>query len=101
MIEQFHLEKKDNLGTPYAGVHAFDSLVNHIHWVYVSHILIMTEPILKDLNLRDKQRKLRYDLNKEPLRSAMGKLIKASTGFGGKDAVISLAKSVIDESNAA
>lgn len=101
MIEQFHRATKDNLGMTDAGVHDFDSLVNHVHWVYVSHILIMTDPILKDLNLHDKQRKLRDDLNKEPLRSTMTKIITASTRFGGRDAVINLAKSAIGESKAA
>lgn len=101
MIEQFHRETKDNLGMTDAGVHDFDSLVNHVHWVYVSHILIMTDPILKDLNLPDKQRKLRCDVNKEPLISAMAKIIKASTRFGGRNAVISLAKTAMGESTAA
>lgn len=61
----------------------------------------MTDPILKDLNLLDKQRKLRCDLNKEPLRLAMEEIIKASTRFGGRNAVISLAKSLVGESKVA
>jgi len=40
-IEVFHREIKSYLGMEDAGVRSFLSLQNHIHWVYLSYLLLM------------------------------------------------------------
>ncbi len=39
-IELFHRDIKSFLGLEDAGVRSFDSLHNHVHWVYVAYIMI-------------------------------------------------------------
>jgi tetrahydromethanopterin S-methyltransferase subunit F len=39
-IELFHRDSKQYLGMMEAGVHNFDSLVSHVHWVYCAYLLL-------------------------------------------------------------
>jgi hypothetical protein len=101
MVEQFHRATKDNLGLTDAGVHDFDSLINHVHWVYVSYILIMTEPGFDGMSLPVRQRRLRDDLNRAPMNAAMKEIAKVSTRFGALKSIRHLVYAAIQEEQAA
>ena len=101
LVEQFHRATKDNLGLTDAGVHDFDSLINHVHWVYVAYVLIMTQADLMGFSLPVRQRRLRDDLNRMPLNAAMKEIVRVSTRYGGIRSIRSLAKSAIQEKTAA
>jgi hypothetical protein len=41
LVELFHRSTKGDLGMCHAGVERFDSLVNHVHWVYCAYLLLI------------------------------------------------------------
>jgi hypothetical protein len=41
LVELFHRDVKGGLGMCHAGVEKFDSLANHVHWVYCSYLLLI------------------------------------------------------------
>jgi hypothetical protein len=44
-IELFHRDSKQHLGMMDAGVHNFESLISHIHWVYCAYLLLKKQII--------------------------------------------------------
>jgi len=65
-IELFHRDLKSNLGLQHAGVHSFDALMNHVHWVYLSYHLLKEKygcsinlaqfKLKKELEIKEKNR---------------------------------------------
>src|SRR5690606_38563548 len=55
-LELYHRATKDRLGLTDAGVHDFDSLVSHVHWVYCAYLLLELLEISNACSLIEKQR---------------------------------------------
>jgi len=65
-IELFHRDLKSYLGLEHAGVHSFDALMNHVHWVYLCYHLLKEKfacgirsaqlKLKKELEIKEKNR---------------------------------------------
>lgn len=95
-VELFHRDSKQHLGMMDAGVHNFESLVSHIHWVYCAYLL------LKRQNLEDKQKgssilQRQKILTKKWESQRYKHIIQLSTRFDGVTAIKSHCYEVLQE----
>lgn len=84
-IEMFHRVAKQQLGMLDAGVHHFDSMISHIHWVYCAYILLHQLEMPEAPDLLSRQRKLLREVLDEPWRDHCKRIIKEQTRYGGRE----------------
>lgn len=77
LIELFHKDIKSHLGMQHAGVKNFDSLVSHVHWVYVAYLLLKEKGA--DSSIKSQQLKLKNEMKANKLNE----YIRISTQFDG------------------
>lgn len=82
-VELFHRASKHQLGLLDAGVHTFDSLTAHVHWVYCAYLLLHELEITGADGLLDKQRRLTRLAHQAPWEERLRRIIAAKTQFGG------------------
>jgi hypothetical protein len=95
-IEIFHRTTKSYLGLEHAGVTNFDSLVSHVHWVYVAYILLR-EFTDSSLSVPQKQIHVRELFRTHELRN----LRQLATRINGKQEVKSHCDRALNELDAA
>lgn len=82
-VELFHRASKHQLGFLDAGVHNFDSLTAHVHWVYCAYLLLHEIEIAGADGLLDKQRRLTKLAHQAPWEERLRRIIAAKTQYGG------------------
>lgn len=82
-IELFHRASKHQFGLLDAGVHNFDSLTAHIHWVYCAYLLMHDLEIEGAETLLEKQRRLTKLASQRPWEERLRRIIAAKHQFGG------------------
>ena len=84
-VEMFHKTIKKQLGLEQAGVHAFDTLRSHVHWVYCAWILLHKLEMSNSTCLLEKQRRLTEIAHQSPIGEKIKKIISAKNQFGGSE----------------
>jgi Transposase DDE domain len=82
-IELFHRAAKNNFGLQDVGVHDFDSVISHVHWVYCAYLLIFEVKLEKGGGLETRQRELKTWIDSRHLKN----IIQLCSRFGRKDAI--------------
>lgn len=100
-VELFHRASKHQLGLLDAGVHNFDSLCAHVHWVYCAYLLLHELEIEGAQTLLDKQRRLTKLAQQAPWEDRLRQIIAAKTQCGGVRRQESLIEAALQEAMAA
>lgn len=96
-IELFHRASKHQFGLLDAGVHNFDSLTAHIHWVYCAYLLAHELEIDGAETLLDKQRRLTKLAAQGPWEERLRRIIAAKNQFGGRERQESLLAAALQD----
>ena len=94
-IEVFHREIKSYLGLEDTAAHSFNAVRSHLHWVYVSYILLLEMHSDKDMTIKERQLRLEASIEARKMKE----IILKTTQVGSKTAVKSYCLSAIERIN--
>jgi len=82
-IELFHKDIKSYLGLEDAGVHKFEALHAHIHWVYITYILLCDLDLPKECGIKSRQTYIKNQIEISKTKN----IIQLLSRFKGRDQV--------------
>src|SRR5690606_7501283 len=91
--EIFHRSIKSHLGLEDSGVHKFDTLHSHIHWVYCAYIFLHELVEDDSIGVKEKQTVLEAKMEIKKMK----KVIQKATQFSGADKVKAYCFEVVRE----
>ena len=95
LVELFHRDVKGGLGMCHAGVEKFDSLVNHVHWVYCSYLFLIEMAPEQACFRRQKWLQRLYE------KTGLSRVVQMTTRADGLAAIKSQYQQAIQELEAA
>ncbi len=91
-IEIFHRDIKSYLGLQDAGVHSFDSLNAHVHWVCLAYILLQDLDLASSLGIQSRQQYIQNQLDISKHR----RIINLATRFSPREQIMKFCISHIE-----
>ena len=83
IVELFHKDIKFYLGMQHAGVRDFDSIIAHVHWVYIAYLLLKEKVPDSEVGIQSLQLLLKNEIE----INRLNEWIQVSTQFNGDSAL--------------